>query len=214
MPIRSAFIPPGFLPPDKDGTNSATVVITCRSNEAPVLAAIGAKFVTLSNELVFAVSATDPVGDDAISLTASSLPSGATFGATNGTGTFSWPSAAPTGSYNVTFYAADMSGTNSEAIQITVAELPPFVTYAETFDTTANWGGGSVGSYNAKTYANNVTGPSGDVFSANSVVRETVYGVTSNAWRLGNDSTANVYVRYSLSKCSHPLCHATGPLVV
>jgi hypothetical protein len=188
-----------FFAADKDGTNSASVVITCRTNEAPVLAAIGNKFVTLSNGLSFAVSATDPVGDDAISLTASSLPAGATFGATNGSGTFSWPIAEPTGTYSVTFYAADVAGTNTETIQITVAELPPFVTYTETFDTTANWGGGSAGSYNAKTYANNSTGPSGDVFSANSSVRETTFGVTSNAWRPGSDSTANVYVRYSLS---------------
>lgn len=188
-----------FFAADKDGTNTASVVITCRSNEAPVLAAIGNRNATLSNVLVFAVSATDPVGEDAITLTASTLPAGATFGATNGTGTFNWPSAEPTGTYSVTFYAADVAGTNAETIQITVSELPPFVTYAETFDTTANWGGGSAGSYNAKTYANNTTGPSGDVFSANSAVRETVYGVTSNAWRPGNDATANLYVRYSLS---------------
>ena len=189
-----------FFAADKDGTNSASVVITCRANEAPVLTAIGNKFVTLSNELAFAVSATDPVGDDPITLTVVGfLPSGATFGATNGTGTFSWPTASPTGTYNVTFAAADMAGTNSEAIQITVAELPPFVTYAETFDTTANWGGGLAGSYTAKTYENNTTGPSGDLFSANSAVRDTTASVTSNAWRPGNDSTANVYLRYSLS---------------
>ena len=188
-----------FYATDIDGTAEETVVITCRTNEAPVLAAIGNKFATLSNTLSFAVTATDLVGDDAITLTTSTLPPGSTFGATNGAGSFSWPNASPTGTYSVTFYAGDVSGTNSETILITVAELPPFVTYAETFDTTANWGGGSVGSYNAKTYANNVTGPSGDVFSANSAVRDTTSGVTSNAWRPGNDSTANVYVRYALT---------------
>jgi subtilisin-like proprotein convertase family protein len=188
-----------FFATDTDGTTIEEVIITCRTNEAPILAPIGNRFVSLSNTLTFAISATDPVGNDAITLSVSNLPAGATFGATNGTGTFNWPDAAPTGTYSVGFYAADIVGTNAEIIQITVAELPPFVTYAETFDITPNWGGGLVGSYNAKTYVNNATNPIGDGFSANSAVRDTTFGVTSNAWRLGNDSTANVYVRYALT---------------
>ena len=188
-----------FYATDVDGTVVEEVVITCRTNEPPVLAAIGNQFVALSNTLTFAVNATDPVGNNAITLTVSNLPAGASFGATNGTGTFSWPDAAPTGTYSVGFYATDVAGTDEEIIQITVAELPPFVTYTENFDITANWGGGLAGSYNAKTYVNNSADPTGDGFSANSAVRETVYNITSNAWRLGTDTTSDLYVRYALT---------------
>jgi len=188
-----------FYATDKDGTTIEEVVITCRTNEAPVLEAIGNKFISVSNTLTFAVSATDPVGNDAITLSVSNLPAGATFGSTNGSGTFTWLNASPTGTYFVSFYATDIAGTAMETIQITVSELPPFVTYTETFDITPNWGGGAAGSYNAKTYANNSSGPSGDTFSANSAVRETSFSVTSNAWRLGTDSTADLYLRYALT---------------
>lgn len=188
-----------FYATDVDGTTLETVIITCRTNEPPVLSAIGHKFVAVSNSLNFAVTATDPVGNDAITLTTSTLPAGASFGATNGTGSFSWPNAEPTGTYSVTFYAADVAGTNTETIQINVSDLPPAITYTETFDITSNWFGGAVGSYNAKTYSNSASGPVGDGFAANSAIRETTYSVTSNAWRPGNDATANVYVRYSLT---------------
>ncbi len=90
---------------------------------APVLAAIGAKSVMLSNNLSFAVTATD-ANSDAIMMIASNLPAGATFGSTNGHGTFTWNNAAPTGSYSVTFHAYDDDGFDSEAVGITVSATP------------------------------------------------------------------------------------------
>ena len=98
--------------------------LCCGSNKPPVLAAIGNQSVTLSNSLSFAVTATDPYDADPITLVASNLPAGATFGATNGNGTFSWSPASPTGTYNVSFYATDDDGVDSETISITVSPIP------------------------------------------------------------------------------------------
>lgn len=95
------------------------------SNQPPVLLPVGDKSVMVSNTLAFGVVATDAVDGDAITLTASNLPSGALFGATNGVGAFFWTNAAPTGSYSVTFFAGDKDGTNSETIAITVFEAAP-----------------------------------------------------------------------------------------
>jgi len=109
-----------FHAADDDGVTTQAVVITCRTNEPPIIAPIIAQNVSVSNALIFAVTATDPVGGDPITLTASNLPVGATFGATNGNGSFVWPVAAPTGSYAVTFHAADLSGFTTQQVAITV----------------------------------------------------------------------------------------------
>ncbi|HMP76243.1 MAG TPA: S8 family serine peptidase [Kiritimatiellia bacterium] len=188
-----------FVATDKDGAATQDVAIIVVSNQPPLLAPVGDRQVYLTNTLSFAVTATDPVGDDAILLTASNLPAGATFGATNGTGAFLWPDASPTGAYLVTFHAADISGTNSETITITVAPAPAFVTYIEDFDTTENWGGGAPGSYNTKSYTNNNALPAGDYFESNGAIRDTIDSISGNAWRLGNDSAANLYFRYVIT---------------
>jgi hypothetical protein len=92
-----------------------------------VIAPVPPQTVSLSNALVFTVTATDPVGGDPITLGAINLPLGAAFGATNGTGTFSWPSAAPTGVYTVAFTATDIAGITTQAVTLTVTEAagPP-----------------------------------------------------------------------------------------
>jgi subtilisin-like proprotein convertase family protein len=90
------------------------------SNQPPTLAPIGDRTVVASNTLAFNVSAVDLIDNDPITLTASNLPAGALFGATNGAGYFLWTNANPTGVYSVTFYAADKDGTNSETIAIAV----------------------------------------------------------------------------------------------
>jgi len=118
---------PRFIATDKDGSVTQTVSITVVDNAPPVLAPIGDKTTIISNLLTFAVNATDPIGSDPITLTASNLPAGATFGATNGTGTFTWANPAPVGVYPVTFFAADMTGTVSEIIYITVKPTPIYV---------------------------------------------------------------------------------------
>ncbi|HRZ13815.1 MAG TPA: hypothetical protein P5567_15335 [Kiritimatiellia bacterium] len=94
------------------------------SNAPPILAPIGDKSLTISNNLMFPVQAVDIVDDDPITLTASNLPAGAEFSATNGYGDFVWLGAAPDGVYTSTFYAADKDGSDSETIVITVS-LPP-----------------------------------------------------------------------------------------
>jgi hypothetical protein len=87
----------------------------------PILNPVGHKSVTVSNTLAFQVVAT-PTDGDAVTLTASNLPGGATFNATNENGSFEWIEAAPTGVYSVTFYATDDDGTDAETISITVGE--------------------------------------------------------------------------------------------
>ena len=89
------------------------------SDLPPILASIGNKAVTTGNSLLFSVTASDGDGD-AITLVASNVPAGAAFGATNGVGSFSWPSAGPVGVYTTTFHAADNDGFDNETITITV----------------------------------------------------------------------------------------------
>ena len=112
----------------------------------PTLAAIGNKSVTEGQDLQFQVTAT-PTDSDAVTLTASNLPAGATFNATNENGTFQWLAASPTGVYSVSFYATDKDGTDEETIAITVSEpgselLAPVIQAASAIDATqfnANW---------------------------------------------------------------------------
>ena len=106
---------------------SATTNVTTAAGTPPVLNPIGNQSVAEGDTLQFAVSAT-PTEDDAVTLTASNLPAGATFNATNGNGTFQWLNASPTGGYAATFYATDVDGADEETISIAVEagipELP------------------------------------------------------------------------------------------
>jgi subtilisin-like proprotein convertase family protein len=115
---------------------AAGLPFCCASNQPPVFTAISNRTVTISNNLIFAVTAVDESDDDAITLTASNLPPGAVFGVTNGNGTFSWISAQPLGVYTTGFYAADINGTVSENIRITVNPAPIAYTtnYIVTFE--------------------------------------------------------------------------------
>ena len=67
-------------------------------------------------------------------------------------------------------------------------------TYDENFDTADNWSGGSMGSYNAKTYE--LSSPQhNDKFTSDNAVRESTETHSSGyAWRLKKAS--NVYLRY------------------
>ena len=100
-----------------------SVVTTASSGTPPVLGAIGDRSVFLGGTLQFQVAAT-PTEADAVTLTASNLPGGAMFNATNENGTFLWTSASPTGLYSVTFNAADNDGADAETIGIRVHPLP------------------------------------------------------------------------------------------
>ena len=103
---------------------SATTNATTAAGTPPVLNPIGNQSVAEGDTLQFAVSAT-PTDDDAVALTASNLPAGATFSATNGNGTFQWLNASPTGVYAVIFVATDVDGSDEETISIAVEEAIP-----------------------------------------------------------------------------------------
>ena len=98
--------------------------LCCGSNKPPVLAAIGDKSVIVSNTLTFAITATDSADNDPITLVASNLPGDATFGVTNGNGTFTWTNASPTGTYSVVFNASDKDGFDEETISVIVGSTP------------------------------------------------------------------------------------------
>ena len=120
-----------------NSVNSATTNVTTMAavDIPPVLNPIGHKTVALGGSLQFAVTAMPTDGDE-VTLSTSALPAGATFGATNETGTFEWNNASPVGAYPVTFYAEDEDGQDSESITITVydpdAELHAPVVQAAT----------------------------------------------------------------------------------
>ena len=89
-----------------DGTHldSENILIAVNAtNRAPVIEAIADQTVTVSNSLTFAVFGSDP-DEDAVSLSAESLPQGALFE----NGTFTWtPAETQTGTYAVKFIATD-----------------------------------------------------------------------------------------------------------
>ena len=111
--------------------SAVTSVVTTAAGGGtpPVLNAIGGQETFVGYDLQFQVSAT-PTDADAVTLTASNLPAGATFNATNENGTFLWTAAAPTGEYSVVFYATDKDGSDGEAVGIYVYPLPQFQTFA------------------------------------------------------------------------------------
>jgi hypothetical protein len=89
-------------------------------NQPPVLDPIGSRTVFEGEALQFTVTAADPVDGDPFILSATNLPTGAVF--TNDT--FTWNIAAPVGTYNTTFTAADKDGSDSETVTITVIRKP------------------------------------------------------------------------------------------
>jgi len=112
-----------FYASDGSAVDSEIVTITVveAGNQEPVLAAIGAQSVAEGTLLTFGVTATDADGTQPV-LTTSTLPSGATFvNYGDGTGDFDWtPDFTQSGTYSVTFYAADGVATDSEVVSITV----------------------------------------------------------------------------------------------
>jgi len=114
--------------PDGDGTPTAGVTVTNPGdgnsfpqvvNNAPAFATIGAKNVNEGEVLTFAVTATDQ-DNDAVTITASNLPTGATFA----NGNFTWtPGFDQSGSFTVSFSASDGKTQTSATTTITVANV-------------------------------------------------------------------------------------------
>jgi hypothetical protein len=127
-------------------TDTETITITVNEvNAAPVLAAIGNKSVDEGSALAFTVSASDPndTPANAVSLSVSGLPEGASFDPA--TGAFSWT---PTeeqgpGSYPVTFTSTD-DGTpplaHNETVTIAVGEVNQAPTLQAVADQVVNPG--------------------------------------------------------------------------
>jgi serine protease len=88
----------------KVGIATATVKV----NSPPALTAPATQTVTVGQQLSFKVSATDPDGDS-VQVSAGPLPNGASFSG----GTFTWLSATPVGTYNVTYTATDVDGASA-----------------------------------------------------------------------------------------------------
>jgi hypothetical protein len=92
-------------------------------NHAPVFAAVAAQQAMVGQLFQLAVSATDADGD-AIALTVSNSPTGATFTDNgNGSGSFRWtPTAAQTGNHMVTFHATDAGSPMASAtLDVTIS---------------------------------------------------------------------------------------------
>lgn len=98
------------------------------TNLVPVMGPLSDKAAELSNEVRFAVTASDLTDNDTITLSASNLPAGAVFdtvtNATLASNDFVWASAEPVGVYTTLFWAVDKDGSTGVAVVITV-EPPP-----------------------------------------------------------------------------------------
>lgn len=111
-----------FSATDGLATTTQAVPITVGNvNRAPVFDPVTDQNGAEGSPLAFSVRATDPDGD-AVTLSASGLPSGASFNAS--TGTFSWtPSYQQAGTYVVTFAATDGSLTTSQPVNVIIANV-------------------------------------------------------------------------------------------
>ena len=109
--------------------SASTAITVTNVDRAPVVSAPGTVTGKAAAAMVVNVTASDPDSDAIASLTASGLPAGATFtaGPGNTTGTLNWtPASGQTGSYTVTFSAANaLSGLAATAITVTVANKLP-----------------------------------------------------------------------------------------
>lgn len=101
---------------DDEGQSATDTVSLTIANVAPQLDNIGNKTINPGGALAFTVSATDANGTTP-TLSATNVPSGASFDAA--TGAFQWSSAGPEGTYQVTFRATD-SANASDANTVTI----------------------------------------------------------------------------------------------
>ncbi len=107
-----------------------TVSIGVLANTAPVIAAVPNQTVRAGQSLSFNVTVTD-AESDAVSLTATGLPAGATFSIAEGGGSFFWASPVA-GSYTVNLSASDglLVGTRAVSITVTANTAPALAAIA------------------------------------------------------------------------------------
>ncbi len=113
-------------------SGSATTTLTVApADQAPVVTAPPAASVNENQALSVNVTASDPNGDAITSLTASGLPTGASFapGPGNTSGTLSWiPDHSQSGSYTVVFTATNaLAGSSSTSITVNDVDRSPVV---------------------------------------------------------------------------------------
>ncbi len=111
-----------FTLTDGDIVKDETIsILVTNVNRAPVLTAIGDKFVDEDANLNFALAATDDDGDDlTFSISATDLPVGYTFV----DGVFDWTTTFDDeGVYSATFVVSDGDDTSEETIAITVTDV-------------------------------------------------------------------------------------------
>ena len=102
------------------GTSSASASV--RINSVPVLQPVASQSVRAGAALKFSLKATDADGDKLV-FHATNLPVGASLSAA---GVFSWPNAAPVGSYTIGVAASDNEGSSAPAnvtISVSAATL-------------------------------------------------------------------------------------------
>ncbi len=179
-------------PANQSAMETVTITVT-DTNRPPVLAAIGAKTVDEGQVLSFSLSATDPEGQ-ALTYSASGLPTGASFNATNKT--FSWtPGNGSDGSYSVVFTVSDAGGaTDSETVTISVGNVnrPPVLTAIPAKTIAEN---------QTLTFTVSATDPDGDIltFYAGVAPSGATFDLTTHAytWTPGY-SQAGEYEQYFL----------------
>ena len=103
----------------------ATVTKTITVDQAPILDPIDDKAVDENEELNFTVTGNDPDGN-AVTYSASNLPTGASFNTT--TGEFNWtPTSGQIGTYHITFTVSDGTLSDSKEITVTVSAVGDIV---------------------------------------------------------------------------------------
>jgi endonuclease/exonuclease/phosphatase family metal-dependent hydrolase len=90
-------------------------------DQPPTLKAIGDQALIVSNDLFLSIEAV-PTEGDAVTLSVSNAPAGATFSSVGEQGSFSWLNIPSPGVYTTSFYAVDNDGAASETIVISVLE--------------------------------------------------------------------------------------------
>lgn len=163
--------------PALSGSVTTHIVVT-DVDRAPVVTAPASVSVSANTLLTINVTVADPDGDAIASLTASPLPSGATFtsGPGDTSGTLTWtPTAAQAGNYTITFTAANArSGTSATAVAVLLgADNAPVVTAPKT--NTVN--GGAVVTINVSAIDQDgdaITSLTGEVYAGSTQVTEGV----------------------------------------
>jgi hypothetical protein len=93
--------------------------------QSPVLTVPGPQTVEVGNLLIFTVSANDPDGNDVVTLSASAVPSGASFDPDLGSFVWTPSNSQGPGVYTVTFEAVEASGNGfpvTKTVTITVEQ--------------------------------------------------------------------------------------------